>query len=934
MIRRMSRALPLMVLAFVLSGCPQPTGGGGGSLPPSTLEVELFGAADLGGATILVAVFDGAADPATATPLTTDEFVVPAGGSTLRTVQNGAIPWEGNAQQVYLVRLTVESDGREALRSTRPLDTAAVTRITFQFSDFPDLTPVVSFASSTLTIAEGGTSQVVTVNASPAPQSPIDVVIATSGTPEATTADYTILGDAWTTSPPGGTVRIAAGASSATFEIQATEDSMNEGDETVTFGLFPDSGDYTVDDTADRIVVTIDDNDDTPLFAVAPSDDTSYMSNANLRVQWETVSGFTDGTVYLVLAPFSAPADAPSVDQIKAGQLADGSAALATATVAVAPSTEYQHVISPKPYGLDPLTTYRVFAYGESDDGALFSSVVGFTGLTSQDPRQRVLGPGMGITSSPQGSISVFVSAEPGQETAAPDLYWVISDGPLPLSRSAAMAAIDEATLDGPAIVASGVQSSISYSGPFSNYNLVVDNLTDGSYTLTLLTREPYLSGDEVPDLQTIAGDFTIAVDDTPPAFDGGFPSATLIKPTAFDFEVSLSEPATVYVTVLDDGAGAPSAADIVAAPDFSSNYTSGTVQYTIDSLTADTSYDVWLVAEDDADNRSAPVKLDVALESIAISNVTITPDPAPWGSAVTISADVATTSGTGTIGTVTADLSAIGGQAAATLTDDGSEDLVADDGTFQREFVIPAGSDDGTQSISVSVSATNSDGIPIQTVTASDVANVDIEIPLYTITAEAGSSLIPIAGETDASNIDNTLSGTQAVTLPFDVRFYGVTYPAGTELSLSDNGGVSFNGGGSAAAFVTTAVPSVFGNSYTAWSAAPGIAVHHNQDIDADGTVTNRGIWIQTSGSGSSREFAIEWVFTNLLGTIDYAFQLRFYETTTSQDFAIAYFDVGTGSQQWGLSAFTDQSGQHTTVSVGTAPVPATPIRWRFSWE
>jgi hypothetical protein len=122
-----------------------------------------------------------------------------------------------------------------------------------------------------------------------------------------------------------------------------------------------------------------------------------------------------------------------------------------------------------------------------------------------------------------------------------------------------------------------------------------------------------------------------IPVDDTPPIFEGGTPSATSISQTQFSLNAGINEAGTIYYVVVFDGATAPSAAEVKAGTasggigqikNGNSRVTSAsgfTNIFVISGLTASTSYDVYVIAEDDKSRPNlqiAPTKIDVTMEA------------------------------------------------------------------------------------------------------------------------------------------------------------------------------------------------------------------------------------------------------------------------------------------------------------------------------
>ena len=128
-------------------------------------------------------------------------------------------------------------------------------RASVEVSDNDTTTPIVSFASSASTAGEGAGTRNVTVNLNPAPASAIVVRYGVAGTAdEGGNNDFTIASS--------GSLRVAAGATSATIDVTIIDDSLDESSETVVLNL-TDHANYDLGATASH-TLTITDNDDPP----------------------------------------------------------------------------------------------------------------------------------------------------------------------------------------------------------------------------------------------------------------------------------------------------------------------------------------------------------------------------------------------------------------------------------------------------------------------------------------------------------------------------------------------------------------------------------------------------------------------------------------------------------------------------------------------
>ena len=103
--------------------------------------------------------------------------------------------------------------------------------------------------------------------------------------------------------------------------------------------------------------------------------------------------------------------------------------------------------------------------------------------------------------------------------------------------------------------------------------------------------------------------------DVAPPVFVAGYPNSSVILDNKFNLNVKMDEPGKVYFSVLADGATAPDIATIKADMSLTVSDINIDTTVIIKNLSAETSYDVYVVAEDDEGTpnvQGAPVKIDV----------------------------------------------------------------------------------------------------------------------------------------------------------------------------------------------------------------------------------------------------------------------------------------------------------------------------------
>ncbi|MBR7889685.1 DUF4347 domain-containing protein [Marinomonas sp. A79] len=202
-----------------------------------------------------------------------------------------------------------------------------------------------------------------------------------------------------------------------------------------------------------------------------------------------------------------------------------------------------------------------------------------------------------------------------------------------------------------------------------------------------------------ITDKTTLGFTTGAGVDSTAPTFDTT-PATSNISTTTFDLTTDINEAGNLYYVVVADGAQAPTAAQVKAGVSYGDNngrgaavITSGSATvssgafsntFNVTGLTASTSYDIYVVAEDDEGNpnlQSAVTKVDAT--TIAPANQAPTISGAAASQAVN---DAATMSPFGAITladadndnvsvTVALDTAAKGAFTSASLTDSGFTD-------------------------------------------------------------------------------------------------------------------------------------------------------------------------------------------------------------------------------------------------------------------
>ena len=148
-----------------------------------------------------------------------------------------------------------------SLRGTGKFSNVRMARLTFTLQAFE---PEASFASARSSAGEGSGTRNVTVNLSPPPSTGLTLNYTLSGTATAD-SDYTVSG----ATGNSGTFTVASGATSVAVGVAITDDSADEGNETVVLTLTGGEG-YTVGSpSAHTLTITDDDAPEPPLEARA-----------------------------------------------------------------------------------------------------------------------------------------------------------------------------------------------------------------------------------------------------------------------------------------------------------------------------------------------------------------------------------------------------------------------------------------------------------------------------------------------------------------------------------------------------------------------------------------------------------------------------------------------------------------------------------------
>ena len=92
--------------------------------------------------------------------------------------------------------------------------------------------------------------------------------------------------------------------------------------------------------------------------------------------------------------------------------------------------------------------------------------------------------------------------------------------------------------------------------------------------------------------------------DETPPTFSSNYPKTENVTISSFDLKVKANEPCTVYYRVVAEGEPAPTVNDLLASDSTITVATGNTeCSATVTGLESETTYNVYLIAKDTADN-------------------------------------------------------------------------------------------------------------------------------------------------------------------------------------------------------------------------------------------------------------------------------------------------------------------------------------------
>ncbi len=241
-----------------------------------------------------------------------NDHIVNTGGERTRTITHTIEAGDGDGQKYRPAALTTFSI---------PSVTVTVT------DDDAPSTPEANFGASASSAAEGGGTQNVAVNLSPAPSGNVTVNYMLSGGATRGT-DYSING----VSSNSGSITVGT-SGTASIPVAITDDSVVEGSETVILTLGSGTG-YNVGTTRAMHTLTITDNDRataTPELTITGGSAVTEGGDASFTISSNPAPGSSITVAYTV---------SQSGTFLASGQLGDKTRSISAASTTVAISTE------------------------------------------------------------------------------------------------------------------------------------------------------------------------------------------------------------------------------------------------------------------------------------------------------------------------------------------------------------------------------------------------------------------------------------------------------------------------------------------------------------------------------------------------------------------------------------------------------------------
>ncbi len=256
-------------------------------------------------------------------------------------------------------------------------------------------------------------------------------------------------------------------------------------------------------------------------------------------------------------------------------------------------------------------TTYHVFIYEEDSIGNESSVVTNSAAVDATAPT--LINQALAQTDSDDLQIT-YQSNETGT------LYYVVTTNSSTPTQAQILAGNDQSGTS-TNVVSSG-NAAVTVTG--SDQTIALNGLTLASTTYHVFIYEEDATGNESSVVTNSA-----AVDTTAPSFENSTPSAASIGTNNFTLNTDIDEVGDIFYVVVADGATTPTSTEVVngtgnggaaAVTSDNASVSSGgfTNAFSVTGLTAETDYDVYVVARDQVSNlQASPTLVNVSTSAI-----------------------------------------------------------------------------------------------------------------------------------------------------------------------------------------------------------------------------------------------------------------------------------------------------------------------------
>ncbi|MCW8347101.1 Ig-like domain-containing protein [Vibrio sp. ZSDZ65] len=288
---------------------------------------------------------------------------------------------------------------------------------------------------------------------------------------------------------------------------------------------------------------------------------------------------------------------------------------------------------------------FVLFLLGMTCSSSALSSTFTFDSSSGQGtPTLTTTADGVTLTATQSNGNDINVNTgflHPMVSLQVSDTWTIAFDSPLSISQFqiGQFAAADS---NGSYIFTPDNGRAVSISSNHEDLNdglaiLIVDDWTSvSSITMSVDTIDNHRVG-----INNIEFTIAVAADITPPLFENVTPSLSSVSNSGASLSIDLDEDGTAYYVVVADASTAPTSSQVKAGQDASGNsaLTSGSMittstvgLATINGLNDGDKYDVYVVAQDNANNlQTSPTTLDLATLDTApnVSSITVSGSPA-----------------------------------------------------------------------------------------------------------------------------------------------------------------------------------------------------------------------------------------------------------------------------------------------------------------